>query len=243
MGFLVNGILFVAFLGLCKTDCCWNLGVQGLQEGYCWRCMDCHDFCSCHCQEVSRRFDITLSSPFFLSFALREMLTKFLYFLLFFLSRSSLQSSSLHLILYPSRPSTSSMPYTTLLPLELVLVTRDRYSLLPQPRSTLPGPLQTIHHPLLFHDYFDVPRLSSNQSPTLDSKELDLNFGENIPSASDPLRPTLFTSPLPETEFLQAPKTIAPNLTSPTSLVATIRQATYAVNSLAVYSSSSAHPL
>ena len=80
--FLVNGILFVVFLGLCKTDCCWNLGVQGLQEGYCWRCMDCHDFCCCHCQEVSRRFDITLSSPFFLSFAWREMLTKFLYFLL-----------------------------------------------------------------------------------------------------------------------------------------------------------------
>ena len=122
------------------------------------------------------------------------------------------------------------MPYTTLLPLGLVLVIHDCYPLLPQPRSTFPAPLQTIQHPLLFHDYFDVPRLSSNRSPTLDSKELDLNFGENIPSASDPLRPTLFTSPLPETEFLQAPKTIAPNLTSPPCLVATIRQATYAVN-------------
>ena len=121
------------------------------------------------------------------NFFLSSILSLCSFFLLVFHSRSSLQSSSLHLILYPSRPSTYSMPYTTLLPLGFVLVIHDCYSLLPQPRSTFPAPLQTIQHPLLFHDYFDVPRLSSNRSPTLDSKELDLNFGENIPSAYDPL--------------------------------------------------------
>ena len=50
------------------------------------------------------------------------------------------------------------MPYTTLLPLELVLVTRDCYSLLPQPHATFPVPLQTIQRPLLFHDSFDAPQ-------------------------------------------------------------------------------------